>query len=244
MGVKSSYYEVLADVLAESGFHAVLADLRGSGASSVRASRRVSFGYAEMLELELPHIVNAICAEFDQEQIIVLGHSLGGQMGLLFAATSNRVSHTIAVASGSAWYRRLPGARSVGRFFGLQLIFATTALWGYLPKWFPFAGTEARGIVVDWGFEAMTGRYRVSRSSTDYEAALSQSKVPALFITLPQDAYVPEGCSQHLAAKLTSAAVELVEIPPERFRLKETDHFRWVARPQAVVDSLAQWLTK
>ncbi|WP_131737924.1 alpha/beta hydrolase family protein [Actinomadura roseirufa] len=244
MGVRSSYYEVLADVLAESGFHAVLADLRGGGESSVRASRRVSFGYAEILELELPHIVDSICAMFDREKVIVLGHSLGGQMGLLFAATSDRVSHTIAVASGSAWYRPMPGARSISRFLGLQLIFATTALWGHLPKWFPFAGTEARGIVIDWGYEAMTGRYRVARGSTDYEAALAQSTTPALFVTFPRDSYVPEGCAQHLIAKLGSAAVERVEIPPERFGFKETHHFRWVVRPQAVVDSLTQWLAK
>ena len=41
MGVRSGYYELLADALADQGFTAVLADLRGSGSSSVRAGRRV-----------------------------------------------------------------------------------------------------------------------------------------------------------------------------------------------------------
>jgi predicted alpha/beta hydrolase len=244
MGVRSRYYQTLGEVLAASGFHAVLADLRGSGASSVRPSRRVSFGYAEILEMELPAIVEAVCREFGTEQVIVVGHSLGGQMGLLLAATSDRVSQAVIVASGSAWYRKVPGIRSVGRFLGLQLMFATTLVWGHLPKWIPFAGREARRLMLDWGFESMTGRYRVSRSSTDYESALACSTVPALFVLLPGDSFVPAPCTRHLAEKLRLAPVEYREIPAAEFRLEKTDHFRWAARPHAVVAAAAEWLTK
>jgi predicted alpha/beta hydrolase len=152
------------------------------------------------------------------------------------------VSHAIVVASGSAWYRRMPGIRSVGRFLGLQLIFGTTLLWGYLPGWFPFAGREARRLVLDWGFESMTGRYRVARSSVDYEKALSESTVPSLFVAFPGDSYIPSRCLEHLAAKLKATKVTFQEIPPELLQLAKTNHFRWVFRPQAVVEVVAEWL--
>jgi predicted alpha/beta hydrolase len=241
MGVRANYYEILGDTLVDLGFNVALADLRGAGDSSVRASRRVSFGYAEMLQLELPAIVDYVCAQFGTAQLIILGHSLGGQIGLLFAAASSRVSHVVLVASGSAWYRRVPGFRAVGRFFGLQLMFAVTLLWGYLPRWFPFAGQEARRVMLDWGIESMTGRYRISRSSVHYEKALAQSTVPALFVVLPDDPYVPRPCSAHLAGKLRSTAVAWREIGPERFGLTKTHHFRWVLRPQAVADAVSEW---
>jgi predicted alpha/beta hydrolase len=241
MGVTSSYYEVLADALVDSGFTTVLADLRGSGGSSVRADRSVSFGYTEILDMELPAITEAICQELKVEQVTVLGHSLGGQMALLFAASSTRVSRTVAIACGSAWYRKVPGRGAATRFLGLQLMFATTLLWGYLPTWFPFAGREARGVMVDWGYEAMTGRYRVSRSAVNYEDALARSTVPALVIDFPGDGFVPGSCSEHLASKLRSARVVRQEIPPQRFGLKETHHFRWAMRPQAVVDAVKSW---
>lgn len=242
MGVTYGYYEILADSFADHGFNVVLADFRGSGESSVRPDRRTSFGYAEILEMELPAITEAIRTEFEVDQIAVLGHSLGGQMALLFAATSDKVNQVIAVACGTAWYRKVRGIRGIGRFLGLQLMFATTLVWGYLPKWFPFAGREARGVMIDWGYESMTGRYRVSHSAVNYEHALATSTVPTLIIQFPDDPYVPNPCSEHLANKLHQAQVTRLEMPPRSFRLNETHHFRWLMRPQPIVDAVKAWM--
>lgn len=244
MGVRASYYEVFADTLTEQGFHTVLADLRGHGTSSVRPSRRVSFGYADILELELPAIVEAVCEEFGVPQITLIGHSLGGQLALLHAAasTAQQVSHVVAVAAGSAWYRNVPGIGSLGRFLGLQLIFSSTLAYGYLPKWVPFAGREARRMVRDWGYEAMTGRYRVSRSAIDYERALAESTVPALFVHFRGDPLIPDSCADHLPGKLRRAVVARQEIPPQALRLEKSHHFRWAMRPQAVAELVREWI--
>jgi len=51
MGVPAVYYEMLGDTLADAGFHAVLADLRGNGASSVRPSRRLPLFFSARITL-------------------------------------------------------------------------------------------------------------------------------------------------------------------------------------------------
>lgn len=242
MGVSATYYEILGDTLADAGFNVAMVDYRGAGGSSVRPSRHVSFGYAEILELELPAIVDEVCAEFGIDQLIIVGHSLGGQLGLLFAASSPRVSQVVLIASGSVWYRTVPGMGSVSRFFGLHLMFATAAVWGYLPQWFPFAGREARRVTFDFVFEGLTGRYRVSRSRVDYERMLAESTTPTLFVVFPDDPLMPAAGSNHLAAKLVRAKVERRKIGPQQFRLARTDHFRWALRPQAIADAMTEWL--
>lgn len=244
MGVRASYYEVFADTLTEQGFHTVLADLRGSGTSSVRPSRRVSFGYADILELELPAIVESVCEEFGVARVTLAGHSLGGQLALLHASASGsqRVNHVVLVASASAWYRKVPGIRSLGRFLGLQFIFATTLAYGYLPNWLPFAGREARRVIRDWGYEAMTGRYHISRSAIDYEQALAESTVPTLFVHFPDDPLIPGPCADHLPGKLGRAVVARQEIPPQALRLAKSHHFRWAMRPQAVAELVREWI--
>ncbi|MFD4034713.1 alpha/beta fold hydrolase [Streptomyces sp. NPDC058637] len=201
------------------------------------------FGYADLLETELPGVVDSVCEEFGTDRIVLAGHSLGGQLGLLFAAVSDRVSHT--VRHRGEWFVVVPrgaGIGAAGRFLGLRLILATTLLWGYLPGWFPFAGREARRLVRDWGHEGLTGRYRVLGSGVDYEAALARSCVPALFITFPGDRYVPGACASHLVAELRSARVTECRIPAERLGLARSDHFRWAARPQEVVREAVEWL--
>ncbi|MFI6675005.1 alpha/beta fold hydrolase [Kribbella sp. NPDC050470] len=242
MGVRAKYYEKLAHTLTEQGCHAVLADHRGTGRSSVRPSRRVSFGYADVLELELPAIVEAVCREFGTQRIAVVGHSLGGQLGVLFSAVSDRISHIVLVASGSAWWAKVPGIRSLARFAGLQLVLATTLLCGYLPGWFPFAGKEAKQLVLDWGHEALTGRYKVAGSQVDYEAALARSSVPALFINFPGDNYAPAACASYLASKLRSAHVTVRSLSAEQLGITRSDHFRWAAHPQTLVRDTVKWI--
>ncbi|MCK2218642.1 alpha/beta fold hydrolase [Actinomadura sp. ATCC 31491] len=242
MGVRAAYYTAVAAALAARGHTAVLADLRGNGGSSVRPSRSTTFGYAEMLDIELPEIVAALRAELGAERVTLFGHSLGGHLSVLHAAVSPHVAATVLVATGTSWYGRVPGLRRPARFLGLQVIRLVTALYGYLPGWLPFAGVEARGVVRDWLHDALHGAYLVHGSPVDYEAALSRSTVPALFVVLPGDHYVPEACSRQLADRLPAARVSWAEIPADQVGLARTHHFRWAHRPGAVVEAALRWL--
>ena len=188
----------------------------------------------EILELELPAIVESICEELGVDEIVVFGHSLGGQMGLLFAATSTRVSRVIVVASGSAWYRRMPGDA-----FGRAVPGTATRLRDDVARGdtcrrgFPSRDARRGESCVDWGFEAMTGRYRVSRQLGGLRKALCTSTVPALVVGVSRGPLVPSACTEHLARKLDTRRGSRGGRSPPRAAAPEDDaSFRWLARPR------------
>ncbi|MFG2733777.1 alpha/beta fold hydrolase [Streptomyces harbinensis] len=245
MGVRASYYEVLADVLVEEGVHVALADHRGHGGSSVRASRRNTWGYADLLERELPGITDAVRSAFGAEEIVLAGHSLGGQLALLYAATApHGIARAAVIGTGTAWHRTVSGREAVGRWFGVRLTGVVAGLWGYLPQWFPFAGREARHVIHDWVREGRTGRYDLARTETDYEAALAKTTVPTLFLGFERDPLVPPAGLRHIADKVTAAPVTLRELSLAQLRLKEPSHYHWARRPQAVADALTEWMAQ
>lgn len=84
MGLRATYYSSYADALSKNGIQVVTIDHRGHGNSSLRPSRNCNFGYKEQVETEYPAILENVKLQFPESKIIVMGHSLGGQMGSIF----------------------------------------------------------------------------------------------------------------------------------------------------------------
>lgn len=243
MGVRAEYYKVLAMNLANQGITVVTCDLRGHGQSSIRADRQTNFGYAEILNIDLPTIIAKVKNRLDCKKVLIMGHSLGGQIGLLYASQSTDVEGVIMIASGSNWYRNMSSSwKRNGRYVGYYAIKMLNMLFGYFPGTkFKFAGTEARQLITDWLHESLTGKYRVEGSTLDYEALLFNTRLHVLFVSFKGDTYVTELCSLYLASKLQSAHVEHVSLSPESVGLKQACHFRWASRPEIIVEKICDW---
>src|SRR5690242_2445196 len=85
MGVPGRYYQPFAERLHDEGLAVVVADLRGTGASTPRPSRRSRYGYAD-----LAGDVGAVLDHLkpDGRKVVLVGHSLGGQACALHLALS------------------------------------------------------------------------------------------------------------------------------------------------------------
>ncbi len=244
LGVRGSYYAPLAHIIVSAGFGAATMDWRGSGKSSVTVSRKTRFGYHEIIATELPEVVNCIRDTFPGRPLYLLGHSLGGQIGLLFAALDRHtISGVIMVAAGSNYYKNLKAPRRFGRYFNLLLIRWITSLFGFFPgDKLGFAGKESKTMIRDWLQEAMSGRYSVRNSVHDFERLLRQIDIPVLFITLFKDTFVTEKCAQFLAAKLKTADVSQIELDAADYNLPDFSHFNWVKNPSPIFDHVQKWM--
>lgn len=248
MGVPADFYEPLASAGAEQGLHMITADLRGIGQSSVRASRRTQFGYRDLIRYDWPAVVCAARKRFPTNPIVLLGHSLGGQLSALYAsANPDKIKGLILVASGSVWYRGWGFPRNVGLVISSQVIRIVSEILGYFPgKRVGFAGTESRNLIRDWSGTALTGRYDSFGDSINYEALLRDVRIPILAISFSTDVFAPYKSVRYLYSKMSEAPTTHYHYLPEDLGLRgdQVDHFKWVKNPAPIVSIISQWISR
>jgi len=245
MGVRADYYGPLAEMLVQHGFGAVTADLRGHGHSSLRASRRVDFGYHEMVAHDMPAVVAATRKYFPHNPIYLLGHSLGGQLSVLYAGRfPGHVAGIVLIASCSVYFRGWDFPANLAILLGTQSAGILAGLLGYFPGHsLGFGGRESMTTIRDWARNARTGNYRASGGDHDLEAALAAMTTPVLAISLAGDRFAPQRAARYLGDKLKRAAVNYQLLGEAQMPAAGLDHFRWVAHTGPIVRSIQAWLT-
>jgi predicted alpha/beta hydrolase len=246
MGAAADYYEPFGEGIARTGVAtAVLLDLRGQGRSSASARRGHDFGYREILELDLPAAVAALRGAFPGSALYLAGHSLGGQLGLLYAARNPSTLEGLAlIAAGTAHYRAWPRGSRASTWLYLSAIRFAAAL---LP-WYPgtrlgFGGDQPRRLMRDWGRVVQRGRYQPEGSQFDYEGALRTLRVPILSLSVHGDLVAPLGAREQLLAKAPSAPVTRIEVTGVLAHRPWKRHFSWAREPADMVRELSTWIS-
>ena len=246
MGVPADYYKPLADTVAQLGSGAVTADLRGHGYSSLRASRKVDFGYHDMIAHDLPAAVAATREHFPGTPIFLLGHSLGGQLGVLYASRfPGHVAGIVLVASCSVYFRGWPFPANLALLLGTQLAWVVAGLLGYFPgRALGFGGREARTTIRDWARNARTGTYSGAGAMRGLEVAMAQMTTPVLAISLYGDRFAPPRAVRCLGDKLKRAPVDYLHLGDAQMPAAGRDHFKWVFHSAPIVRVIQAWLAK
>jgi predicted alpha/beta hydrolase len=229
MGVPARYYRPFVGELDRVGLDSVVVDLRGTGASEPRPTRRSAYGYAELAG-DVGAVLDALRSRLDGRPTVLLGHSLGGQMCLLHLARHGGagVSGLVLVAVGLPWYRLYPGTRSAGVLAMTQGIAVTSAALRVWPGW-GFGGRQARGVIRDWAYTARHGRFP--------DDSLAGVRTPVLAISVDGDRYTPAATTDHLCAMLSGAPVERVHESGETL-----DHFAWVRASGSIPSRVARFV--
>ena len=237
LGVPISYYEPFLTDWAARGFVIFALELRGMPQSSTADIRAHDFGYAHVLDQELPAVIaqTPLKAPF-----ILAGHSLGGQLSLLHAGRGlGDVSAVVTIASGSSHHSALPtAARRLLRRTQVAIITGSARVLGYhAGHRLGFGGLQPRTMIGDWAREARTGRYALTGSSTDDEAGLATIRQPVLMVTLEGDRLISPAAAQLLGARATGADVTALHLEGS------FDHFRWARKqPTVVAAAISGWL--
>lgn len=244
LGTPAGFYRRFGTALAACGVHVVTADWRGIGSSSLRAGRGVDFGYRELVELDAGALVEELRRRFPGTPLWLGGHSLGGQLSTL-TATRHRgeVRGLVLIASGTSFRQCYRGGARLGVDLIATLSAGVAPLVGHFPgRQFGFGGREARTLMRDWTTVARSGRYRLSRSSQDYDAALATLELPVLALSFAADNWAPAAAADYLIAKMPRVQATRWHWSAADSGGQAFDHFNWARAPEVLAPRLADWL--
>lgn len=241
MGVKARYYDRLAEALRAAGCNVVVSELRAHETEGGRSpGRDYDFSYDDMLRQDWPQAVAAVKTRFPSAPLYLFGHSLGGQVSMLYAGQAqDQLAGLILVAISSVHWKLW----GVGFWLYSQTAVLTARLLGHFPgKVFRFAGREARGVIADWARQARTGDFILGKERLNHKAALAGVTLPVLAVSLQGDFFAPKRATDDLVAKIPQAQLSRHHLDPKAMGIDGVDHFRWARKPEVVVPTIISWL--
>ncbi len=229
MAVPSRLYAPLVDAFAARGWEAVALPRRGFEKGQPVASRRNDWSYGD----EIDDIADAVAkarAEEPDRPVILLGHSLGSQLGAGHQLHRDPADAFVCVAASVPYWR----------FYGLPLRFLASmipvvaGLRGFVPP--PFFGAPgARTLMREWARFVRTGRppFVVPHRIT----------TPTLAVRLEGDTYaLPVSTDRYLELFVDPGALSEWTYPkadvPDG---GTTHHVHWVRTPGPVADRIVAW---
>lgn len=247
-GMGARYYRPMAEELASRGYPVAIGELRGQGASTAQATRKVRWGYHDLAAVDYPQTIRVAKRNLGlsvEHPTVLLTHSMGGQIGALFLARPEsqelNVRGMFGVGSGSPHLRTFPTPMRRRLRLGTILLGQVGGSLGFWPGrmlgWDPVgygrqSGThmrEWRRLARENTFAGLTG------ADLDYPAALRELTLPVQLCYFSNDLDCPRESAEALASHLPAARLQIEELAGD------LGHNRWARQPQIVADRLEKF---
>lgn len=240
MGVADTYYLRFVERLAAEGI----------GASQVSFAERrdrpaaddAADGYKELVERRIPAAYAEAQRKSRDGRVLVVGHSLGGQLGLIAAGRYFPDAPVVLLASGTAHHKAFRGARGLAYLAASQTMALTARLLGYWPgDRLGFAGKQSTATMRDWAYNVRTGGYRSEGASFDYDEALREYRGPVHTIHVEGDRLAPPNATHQLLSKTQYEARASTVYASSRGHARPGSHFTWARDLPGVAPQIAVW---
>lgn len=228
MGVRASYYKKFAKHLSSIGIHCITIDWRGYGESNIRPSRKLDHGFQVLVD-DMNEVIDLTQEIFPNSNIYLTGHSLGGQIGSLYSGRyHHKIKGLILIAAGTPYYKVWKEFGTWKLKIGGSIFYPVSKLFGYYPgKLFGFGGREAIGVIKDWSFTAIKGKYKLSDSNFDYEKAMGIATLDIVSISIEKDKLGCKDSVSDLLNKFKKAKIESIEVSAADSKIENLNHFNW-----------------
>lgn len=244
-GVKQHFYLRFATWLAEQGHDVLVFDYRGIGLSLQGPLKHHPATLSEWGQQDQVAALDWLVQRTDHAQVLLLGHSAGGQMmGLL--PNHHRIARVVGVAASTGWFRGMKPSFRLKARLGLRcLVPLGTLLKGYAPTAAVGLGENLPAAVArQWGQWCAAGGYATNavkdQPQHDFHAQL---RMPITVFHATDDDIATPITVADLMRTFPAATQQVHRLAPLDHGLKTIGHIDWFRQShQAVWPLLAQAL--
>ncbi|PJJ53414.1 putative alpha/beta hydrolase [Mumia flava] len=235
MGVPSRFYRALEKEIASLGWSACTLAARGIDRDTEPPSRDNDWGYQELVA-SLDKHVHRFRDAHPGVPVLVLGHSLGGQVAISYLLSGGDLDGVV-LAGASVPYYPYYGARAWGIWALAASVPLVTAVRGHWPSK-GFAGPQPRTLMRQWARLVRRRRFPHPEGALPRHAL----DVPAFVLQVEGDTLsVPRAC-RALARVFEPQAV--TDWTYERSAAPDDvtiDHIAWAKAPGPALAQVRDW---
>ncbi|MGB7236398.1 MAG: alpha/beta fold hydrolase [Rhodococcus sp. (in: high G+C Gram-positive bacteria)] len=244
MGVAARKYARFMDDLARHGLGSVTVDYRGYGASTPPTTRGTDVGYHDIASVDFPAVVTEVEALFEGRPIVLLGHSLDGQIGIMYAATAPEKLAGIAfIASNSPYHRVYPGRTALGPLIGTSFAAIVARLFGYYPgDTLNFLGRQPKPLILDWARLARTNSFDSIGRGTTYSELMREVELPVLAASVEGDWMAPPAAVDALCSHIPNAELTRTHFDKSMTGDRPAGHIAWINHGDKIAEHIALWV--
>lgn len=246
-GVKRRFYDKYARFLAENGLATVSFDYRGIGESRPCTLRGFEASLQDWAVKDIAGAIDWIVAQRRPRRLLVVGHSIGGQL-IGLAPNNDRVDAMLAVAAQSGYWGLWSGSRKYFMWF-LWHAFMPGLTWvfSYFPsKKLGLSEDLPRGVAKQWAFWGRHPHYIVDDQGNPIRKSFLSFSGSIRSYSFADDIDAPRVAVENLLQLYENATRELNHLRPPDLGVDGIGHFgffREQFRPSLWTES-TEWLKK
>jgi predicted alpha/beta hydrolase len=149
--VPQRFYRHLGLALAEAGFTSITYDYRGIELDSAQELKRLDATARDWALRDLPGVLDWASDELDPEQLVLIGHSFGGQVAGMYDRP-DRVSGMVTMSAQSGHWRLQGGEQKLVVWLHTHVTLPLLSkVLGYMPMKAVGAGEDLpAGVALEW----------------------------------------------------------------------------------------------
>jgi predicted alpha/beta hydrolase len=230
-GFKREFYLKFAAYCALRGYHTVVYDYRGIGASALTPLPAECARMSEWGALDMPAALAALAQRYPQLPLATLGHSVGGQLIGCMPNQARACAHLMVAASTGYWRRQ----RAPFRYQALAFwkVYGPLMLrrHGYVPRGLVWSGESLpRGVFLQWRAWCLSAaRFGAALDPEMSDAGFAAVRAPLLSWGFRDDPIATPAAVAALLESYTNAVIEQRWTAPAELGARTIGHHGFFA---------------